>query len=385
MNLQVAGDALTNYIGQSVTNWGDLVRFLLDTQMLLPAGETGKPFTQLLAELAQKKFLDGGAFGHPDLSKVVAVAQNVKGATIAFNNEILGKPEAIVFATYAMRPPLRVTKEGFLDIPANALDATPPSLTQFLKAYQTNANLVNAVNCVGKIRKSSPTSKDPPLFGTGWVIHIKFRESILPNHYVLTNRHVLLDLSLGDTGKSDSNDFEMVFEINGVEVTKKVKRMVWKTVQADLQTDVALLKLDSPLDGVKPLEFRDTPMFSDLMTRRTTKDPYYAFAIGYPASDATRNDPKIMEAMFQSVYNVKRASPGEVVFHDVSRNVLYHDASTLGGNSGSPLYNPIENKVVGLHYGGDCLINNYAVASSHCLMELPKFVNEIENEANWVK
>jgi hypothetical protein len=84
---------------------------------------------------------------------------------------------------------------------------------------------------------------------------------------------------VADTGRSDSKEIEIVFEIDGIDIVKKVTRMVWRTAQADANTDVALLKLDSPLQGVTPLEFRDTPMFDELNKRRRTKDAFYGLRL----------------------------------------------------------------------------------------------------------
>lgn len=58
--------------------------------------------------------------------------------------------------------------------------------------------------------------------------------------------------------------------------------------------------------------------------------------IGYPADDPRNSVIKEKEdraKIFRNVYNVKRLQPGVVL--RVEPSVISHDASTLGGNSGS--------------------------------------------------
>ena len=64
---------------------------------------------------------------------------------------------------------------------------------------------------------------------------------------------------------------------------------------------------------------------------------------------------------------MKRAQPGHVTGvlkprpdHDVVGN-MKHDASTLGGNSGSPVVDLATGDVIGLHCGGVYMLENYAV------------------------
>lgn len=88
--------------------------------------------------------------------------------------------------------------------------------------------------------------------------------------------------------------------------------------------------------------------------------------IGYPARD-WRNDSKVQDDIFKGVYNVKRLQPGELRPRQVTEsfgndvNALTHDASTLGGNSGSAVISIATGQVVGLHFAGRYLEANYAV------------------------
>lgn len=81
--------------------------------------------------------------------------------------------------------------------------------------------------------------------------------------------------------------------------------------------------------------------------------------VGYPAND--RRCAAWAKLMFENKYRVKRASPGAVVGLALGR--LLHDASTLGGNSGSPVFDCESGAVVGIHAEGVFALENRAVPS----------------------
>jgi V8-like Glu-specific endopeptidase len=85
------------------------------------------------------------------------------------------------------------------------------------------------------------------------------------------------------------------------------------------------------------------------------------YAVGYPAWDGYRNDPQHMMRIFSNVFNVKRLQPGEIMT-PASGKIFKHDCSTLGGNSGSAVFDLETHRVVGLHFGGRYLQGNSAVA-----------------------
>jgi endonuclease G len=88
--------------------------------------------------------------------------------------------------------------------------------------------------------------------------------------------------------------------------------------------------------------------------------------VGYPARDS-RNDLKVQDEVFSGLYNVKRLQPGKVrprakiQSFETLVNAMTHDASTLGGNSGSAVIDVATGEVVSLHFGGIYLQGNYAV------------------------
>jgi hypothetical protein len=68
-----------------------------------------------------------------------------------------------------------------------------------------------------------------------------------------------------------------------------------------------------------------------------------------------------MRRIFMDVYNVKRLQPGQGAGRASARASFGHDCSTLGGNSGSPIFSMKTGRVVGLHRDGYFLYRNEAV------------------------
>ncbi|MEU4492075.1 serine protease [Streptomyces sp. NPDC023998] len=85
------------------------------------------------------------------------------------------------------------------------------------------------------------------------------------------------------------------------------------------------------------------------------------YCVGYPAYDGRRNEPESMSRIFMDIYNVKRLQPGTTTELASQQNVVKHDCSTLGGNSGSPVFDLTDHRVLGLHFGGRYGLGNYAV------------------------
>ncbi|MFB7591044.1 trypsin-like serine peptidase [Streptomyces sp. NPDC056169] len=104
------------------------------------------------------------------------------------------------------------------------------------------------------------------------------------------------------------------------------------------------------------------------------------YVVGYPAWDGRRNEPESMRRIFMDVYNVKRLQPGAATEFTPGSLVMKHDCSTLGGNSGSPVFDLDDHRVLGLHFGGRYRSGNLAVP----LWELIDDPLLARAEVNWV-
>jgi hypothetical protein len=97
---------------------------------------------------------------------------------------------------------------------------------------------------------------------------------------------------------------------------------------------------------------------------RLAREPWFVrgaqvLVVGYPVYSA--GTPLFVDALFENVYGVKRASPGEVVGLEAER--LYHDCTTLPGSSGSPLLDPRTGLVLGIHTSGQFAVRNVAIST----------------------
>lgn len=116
--------------------------------------------------------------------------------------------------------------------------------------------------------------------------------------------------------------------------------------------DVAILRVDS-----KALKGMADPIA--LQTGRP--DPETIGVIGYPAKAVRDNPVDAMDRYFKDIYNVKRFAPGEIMNSRDSATIFTHNATTLGGNSGSVIIDVDSGDAVGLHFAGSALSQNYAV------------------------
>jgi len=90
--------------------------------------------------------------------------------------------------------------------------------------------------------------------------------------------------------------------------------------------------------------------------------------IGYPSYDP-RNDADVQLKLFDRRFGIKQLQPGLLRERRPAESfgkiveALTHDCSTLAGNSGSAMIHIGSGQVLGLHFGGEYLERNFAVAA----------------------
>ena len=212
---------------------------------------------------------------------------------------------------------------------------------------------------VGQIRV--PNLPSLPYAGTGFVVG---------DGLLMTNRHVasIFAEGLGRTLRFHAGQVAAVdfYRENGRKspATLSVKAVL----MIHPYWDMALLRVEGLPEKRKPLSLL-TADPSALVDREVV-------VVGYPGYDPTNDQEfqNIQSRIFRNTYYVKRLQPGMLKVRDqiASFNrvvdVVTHDSSTLGGNSGSAVLllprdpsEPIQ--VVGLHFAGKYLVSNYAVSA----------------------
>ncbi|MCX4984778.1 serine protease [Streptomyces sp. NBC_00572] len=200
---------------------------------------------------------------------------------------------------------------------------------------------------------------------------------------VMTNRHVAVEFSRSADGDGrwtfeqgmsarvdPAEELPLAGEAPGASVSYEITEIIG--IHQDV--DMALLRIEPSADGGLP-----TPLAVAADAPASVPGrPVYV--VGYPAWDGRRNEPESMRRIFMDVYNVKRLQPGAATDFTPGGLVLKHDCSTLGGNSGSPVFDLDDHRVLGLHFGGRYGTGNYAVP----LWELLDDPLLTAAEVNWV-
>jgi endonuclease G len=201
-------------------------------------------------------------------------------------------------------------------------------------------------------RVEVPSSPILPYAGTGFVVG---------QGLIATNRHVaqIFAQGLGLTIRYRAGDAAIDFkrQVDAPDDERTAYLSVRAVEMIHPYWDMALLRVDG--------------LPTDRMLRLSVKSPeelldHNVVVIGYPARDE-RNDVALQDRIFNRTYNVKRLQPGviraraKVQSFENTVNALTHDASTLGGNSGSAVIDVDTGEVVALHFAGEYLKANYAV------------------------
>jgi len=219
-----------------------------------------------------------------------------------------------------------------------------------LNATETKNRIARLLPSIGRIEV--PLLPQYPYGGTGFVVG----EGLL-----MTNRHVAqlfsqgLGLDIRYQAGGSAVDFKQQIDTAADDQSRYFK--VREVVMIHPFWDMAILQVDGlPSDHVLPLSVTAP---EELFGRNIV-------AVGYPALDV-RNDVPLQNRIFGGKYNVKRLQPGTIRNRDRIPsfehmvNAMTHDASTLGGNSGSAIIDVDSGEVVALHFAGEYLKANYAV------------------------
>jgi hypothetical protein len=243
--------------------------------------------------------------------------------------------------------------------------------------------LTRAVAAIGRVEPTHPSGSD--FFGTCWVVDDR-------NGLVLTNRHVLdamverLPHAVARTTAGfrvfDGAFVDFAAESGSADVRRY--RIVEATPSQVYGTDFA--RLDAAVLRIEPLPDgpQDVP---DALTVSADPDgPLGRLAsyciVGYPAQPVYASGTIegvdwawVTRTLFGNVYGVKRLAPGMThrplgsLPGDKRRWVFGHDATTLGGNSGSPAL-AWTDSAFGLHFAGRSIDTNCAHAVSAITSEL---------------
>jgi endonuclease G, mitochondrial len=201
-----------------------------------------------------------------------------------------------------------------------------------------------------------------PWGGTAWMID---------DGVIVTNRHVAeLVAERGPRGfpmkRNPVTDEPMQARIDFLEEDRSrgvransrevaVKKVIFIERESRKRPDVAFMVLESDGDLPAPIPVLE----SDLANGANIA------VVGYPAPDPEGvPSPAAARRIFQNRYEVKRLAPGTLMVSEPDNFYFTHDATTLGGNSGSVVLDLETGAAAGLHFMGDLGEANYAVKAS---------------------
>ena len=239
-----------------------------------------------------------------------------------------------------------------------------------------------ATGRIGYAQEGKPTSEDYS-FGTGFLI--------TPNH-VMTNRHVHGFYGHYLTSDEDCGGIEFVAEKD-----KDASDFIPFNGEPPLLLDgldIAIYTLSRPAENRTPID--RVPIPTEELDGRAIA------VIGYPdAYDLT--DPDVLAVVEDDpIFAVKRISQGKIFRHstddddpygvqvkimeddknDFPMEAICHNASTLGGSSGSAVVCKKTGDLIALHFGFDSAYEweeaaNFAVAGENLADEITKIINPV--------
>jgi endonuclease G len=218
------------------------------------------------------------------------------------------------------------------------------------RLIKAREGIIHAVSAVGRIELENNPRFD--WVGTGWLVD----EDI-----IVTNRHVASEFAREDGGRFTFRSGPFGAMAASIDFLQEVDSSATNTfdirdvlyIEPDKGPDIAFLRV-RPRTGHKlatPIALAKTPPSTEEQVA----------VIGYPARDSRVPETDLMDRIFGNVYNKKRLAPGQVIV--IGKNEIQHDCSTLGGNSGSVVLGLKSGEAFGLHFSGQFLKANFAVAA----------------------
>jgi hypothetical protein len=241
-------------------------------------------------------------------------------------------------------------------------------------------SLGEVAQAVGRIEPEHATAKS--YFGTGWVVDHE-------QGLVLTNLHVLEEIGrrFPDVVVRSEQGFFQILE--GVYIdfaresgTNRTNRFRVFEATPSRPNEASPARLDAAVLRIEPTEPAQVvpkaiPVQPDVDGPLGQLEP--AYLIGFPGppsffgpSDDGVNWTRVYQVLFGNRYGVKRLAPGTVEIPvgslpgDAQEWIFGHNATTLGGSSGSPVIGVIDGMLTayGLHFSGKSEVVNRAHAFS---------------------
>jgi len=298
-----------------------------------------------IESIAEREYPATGPFGESsrkELSNAKTGVQKLAQGKMLTRNESAAV-EAIVLTT----------ERPVIDVLNNDFTVSDPIWGHLASDEISHRHITNALPLIGRIE--IPKMPSRRYAGTGFLVG--------PN-LLMTNRHVAELFTLGEGVQ------QLRFkagQVAGVDFKRETKE------DATHMLDLVSLEMVHPFWDMALFKVRGLPAGHPHLTLDPI-DPADTVGrevaiIGYPAFD-DRNNINLQLKIFNSKFDIKRIQPGkmraraEIESYGMMVQASAHDASTLGGNSGSAVIDLETGHVIGLHFAGLYLKSNYAVPAA---------------------
>lgn len=213
-------------------------------------------------------------------------------------------------------------------------------------------HLIKVTKATGRIELANHPTYD--WVGTGWFVS---------ENIIVTNRHVAEVFA-----KASGSRFVFRKALDNSDYASKIDLLEEAGITDEVVFNLAAVLYIEPEPGPDLAFFRVDPQSSNHslpqkidLSGGSVKPNTNVAVIGYPARDSRVGDQQLMDRLYGGLYDKKRLAPGQVTNADSAK--MFHDCTTLGGCSGSPVIDLDTGEAVGLHFGGRYLESNYAVPS----------------------
>ncbi len=281
--------------------------------------------------------------------------------------------EAIILRE--VRPPLLV-RDGSFVMPDDPMPEVAAQLALLEGSAATMVGIRAAIGLAGRIAFVNVPGRGH--HGTGWVIRREADDSAI----VVTNRHVAEAFAYADgrgayAFRTLPNYADMALEFDLIQEHDNPARQDSPVVDVlyiapSRGADIGLLRVRG--DGLRGL----TQALGAMLATQPPRDGMNIGVVGYPGFSPDA-DPADQYNYFKGIFDVKRIGFGLVRSTLTDAPEFTHDATTLGGNSGSVVFDTDTGGLVGLHYGGITGTANYAVRIDEVVAALnglePRSVN----------
>ena len=288
------------------------------------------------------------------ITMIEATSAALEKIRVSGTNAVLSPPETRMLCSIILtvRPALLIQDDKYLPAPP-PLSGSDLDWNAILEPHRDD--IQKTCESVGRIEFLHSD-------GTEWNMGTGF---LVANDVIMTDRHVAeffceQNVNTNEwTFKTDSKRRRIDY-CEEKDTTTPREFKIKKILGIHDTIDLALFKVAKTSQGRKHPE--PLVLASDMPDPAKDRNVY---VVGYPTKDDWKETGEDLSRVFNDIYGVKRLQPGKTTGVQAGGSVLFHDCSTVGGNSGSCVIDIEMNQVIGLHFRGVYLSEyNEAIALS---------------------